>query len=101
LSGSRVRGTEEEAASYLGEEASGHESKRGGLKATHQPFIRKRQYAPPLESYWDRYDSPESRSRGDWQARHVKGQSALSMDESSDIERMSRRLSGHPTPDAF
>jgi len=41
LSGSRVRGTEEGAASYLGEEASDNESEKGGLKAIRQLSVRR------------------------------------------------------------
>jgi len=63
--------------------------------------VGKRQYAPPLKNHWNRYDSLESRSKGDRHAWSVKGQYALSVDDPSDIVHMSLRLSDHPTPVAL
>ena len=51
--------------------------------------VGKRQYAPPLENHWNRYDSVESRSSGDRHAWDLQGQYTLNLDEPSDIGRMS------------
>jgi len=63
--------------------------------------VGKRQYAPPLKNHWSRYDSVESRFSDDRHAWDVRGQYTLSLDEPSDIGRVSWRLRDHPAPVAL
>ena len=63
--------------------------------------VGKQQFAPLLENHWNKYDSLESSSSSDCHALDVRGQWTLSMDDPSDVGRMSWRLSGHLAPVAL